>query len=78
MHIQLRTISRATYSIEEVAKLLGIGRNAAYEGARRGDFPTIKIGKSVRAPKALIDRMLGIGEALSEIRDAQGLQPRSE
>jgi predicted DNA-binding transcriptional regulator AlpA len=45
----------------EVATLLGIGRNAAYEGARRGAFPTIKIGKSVRAPKALIDRMLGIG-----------------
>jgi excisionase family DNA binding protein len=53
-------ISRATYSIDEVAVLLDIGRNAAYEGARRGDFPTVKIGKSVRAPKALIDRMLGI------------------
>ena len=45
----------------ESVRILGIGRNAAYEGARRGAFPTIKIGKSVRAPKALIDRMLGIG-----------------
>lgn len=62
-------ISRATYSIDEVATLLGIGRNAAYEGARRGDFPTIKIGKSVRAPRALIHRMLGIdGEAASTAR----------
>jgi len=55
-----RRVTKATYSMDEVATLFDIGRNAAYEGARRGDFPTVKIGKSVRAPKALIDRMLGI------------------
>jgi excisionase family DNA binding protein len=53
---------RRTYRIEEVAKLLGVGRNAAYEAARRGDFPTIKIGKRVVAPRAAINRMLGISE----------------
>jgi excisionase family DNA binding protein len=51
-------IARRTYRIEEVAKLLGVGRNAAYEAARRGDFPTIKIGKRLVAPRAAIDRML--------------------
>lgn len=51
-------ITRQTYRLEEVAKLFGIGRNAAYEGARRGDFPTIRIGKRIVAPKAAIDRML--------------------
>jgi len=59
--VQWAPAGMPTYTIDEVATLLGIGRNAAYEGARRGAFPTIKIGKSVRAPKALIDRMLGIG-----------------
>ena len=53
---------RKTYRIEEVAKLLGVGRNQAYEAARRGDFPTIKIGKRVVAPRAAINRMLGISE----------------
>ncbi len=53
-------ITRQTY-LEEVAKLFGVGRNQAYEGARRGDFPTIKIGKRIVAPRAVIDRMLGIG-----------------
>jgi excisionase family DNA binding protein len=53
---------RRTYRIEEVAKLLGVGRNAAYEAARRGDFPTIKIGKRLVAPRAAINRMLGISE----------------
>jgi predicted DNA-binding transcriptional regulator AlpA len=56
-------VTKATYSMEEVATLFDIGRNAAYEAARRGDFPTVKIGKSVRAPKALIDQMLGIRAA---------------
>jgi excisionase family DNA binding protein len=57
-----RPIVRRTYSIEEVARLLGIGRNAAYEAARRGDFPTIKVGHRIVVPRAPIDRMLG-GEA---------------
>jgi len=53
-----KPIGRRTYKIEEVATLLGIGRNAAYDAARRGDFPVIKIGKRVVVPRASIDRML--------------------
>lgn len=51
-------VTRRTYHIEEVAKLFGIGRNAAYQAARRGDFPTIRIGKRLIAPRIPIDRML--------------------
>lgn len=53
---------RKTYKIEEAGRLLGIGRNQAYEAAHRGDFPTIKIGKRLLVPKAALDRMLA-GEA---------------
>jgi excisionase family DNA binding protein len=53
-----RPIVRQTYSVEEVAKLLGIGRNSAYEAARRGDFPTIKVGGRIVVPKSALDRML--------------------
>jgi excisionase family DNA binding protein len=49
---------RLTYDIEEVARLLGVGRNQAYESARRGDFPTIRIGKRLLAPKAGIKKLL--------------------
>jgi excisionase family DNA binding protein len=56
------TNARRTYKIEEAGKLLGIGRNQAYEAAKRGDFPTIKIGKRLLVPKAALDRMLA-GEA---------------
>jgi predicted DNA-binding transcriptional regulator AlpA len=54
------TVVRQTYTLGEVSKLLGIGRNQAYEGARRGDFPTIRIGKRLVAPKAAINKMLGL------------------
>jgi hypothetical protein len=49
-----------TYSIPEVATLLGIGRNAAYEAATRGDFPSLKFGNRIVVPKIAIERMLGI------------------
>lgn len=52
---------RLTYNVEEAGRLLGIGRNQAYEAARRGDFPTIKIGKRLLVPKAAFDRLLENG-----------------
>jgi excisionase family DNA binding protein len=52
------SVIRRTYSIDEVAKLLGVGRNAAYEAAHRGDFPIIKIGKRIVVPRVSFDRML--------------------
>ncbi len=33
--------NEATITIEQTAELLGLGRTAAYEAARRGDFPTL-------------------------------------
>ena len=36
---------RLVYTIEESGVLLGIGRPAAYEAARRGDLPVLRIGR---------------------------------
>ncbi len=46
------------YSVPEVARMLGLSRNSAYEAARRGDFPVIRVGKLLRIPKAAFDKML--------------------
>jgi hypothetical protein len=35
-----------------------LGRNASYEAAKRGDIPTIRIGKLLRVPIAALDRKL--------------------
>jgi excisionase family DNA binding protein len=49
---------RLTFTIAETAKKLGIGKNQAYEAARCGEIPTIRIGKRILVPKAALDRML--------------------
>ncbi|TSE03753.1 helix-turn-helix domain-containing protein [Mesorhizobium intechi] len=49
---------RRTVTVEEAAKALGIGRNAAYEGVRHGQIPAIKIGKRLLVPRAALERML--------------------
>ena len=54
---------RKTYNVEEAGRLLGIGRNQAYEAAKLGQIPTIKIGKRLLVPKAALDRILN-GEAV--------------
>lgn len=35
-----------------------LGKNASYEAARRGDIPTIRIGRLLRVPVAAMDRKL--------------------
>jgi excisionase family DNA binding protein len=47
-----------TMSVPEAGRVLGVGRNAAYEAARRGEIPTIKIGRLRRVPVAALERML--------------------
>lgn len=49
-----------TMSVPEAGKLLGIGRNAAYAAAERGQIPTIKLGKLLRVPRIAIEKMIGI------------------
>ena len=45
-------------TVPEAAKALGIGRNAGYEAARRGEIPTIRIGKRIVVPRAAFEQML--------------------
>jgi excisionase family DNA binding protein len=52
---------RKTLTVTEAAKALGICRNKAYEAARSGEIPTIKIGKRLLVPLAALERMLQAG-----------------
>ena len=47
-----------TLSVPEAGKWLGISRNAAYEAARRGEIPAIKIGRLLRVPVVALERKL--------------------
>ncbi len=41
---------QATITIEQTAHLLGLGRTAAYDAARRGELPTRRLGRRLLVP----------------------------
>jgi len=56
-----------TISVPEAGReYFDLGRNASYDAAKRGDIPTIRIGRLLRVPVVAMERMLdraGAGEA---------------
>lgn len=51
-------MKQKTYSVEQAAKELGIGRSLCYELARSGQIPVLRLGRRLRVPRAALDRML--------------------
>lgn len=50
-----------TMAVPEAGKrYFGLGRNASYEAAHRGEIPTIRIGRKLRAPIVALERMLDV------------------
>jgi hypothetical protein len=50
-----------TLTVPEAGRVyFDLGRNASYEAARRGDIPTIRIGRLLRVPVVALERMLEI------------------
>jgi excisionase family DNA binding protein len=51
-------IERLTLTVGEAARLLGISRGLAYEMARCGKLPVIRLGRRLLVSKAGLERML--------------------
>lgn len=49
---------RLAYTVTETAQALGIGRTVAYDLIRRGEIPHVRIGRSIRIPRASLDAWL--------------------
>ena len=56
---------RLTLTIEETAKLLGIGRQLAYDRVKTGQIPVIKIGRRLLVPKKALEKLLEQGQAVT-------------
>lgn len=56
--MQAQTIERATYSVDETSKVLGLGRNTTYEAVRTGAIGSIKIGGRILIPRTEVERIL--------------------
>jgi len=52
-----------TLDVKQAAKLLGIGQNSAYEAVKRGEIPTLKIGRRLVVPTATLLARLGCSAA---------------
>lgn len=51
---------RTVITVEEFGRLVGISRSAAYEAARRGDFPVRRVGRRLFVPVPALKRWLGV------------------
>ena len=50
--------TRATFSVEEAAAILGIGRNTAYTAIKTGQLPCVRIGGRLLIPRAALEGLL--------------------
>ena len=49
----------ATLTVERAGSILGISRGGAYEAARRGELPVLRIGRRMVVPTASLLALLG-------------------
>jgi excisionase family DNA binding protein len=49
-----------TISVPEAGRRLGVGKNASYDAARRGEIPVIRIGRRMVVPVAALDQMMKV------------------
>ena len=47
-----------TISVPEAGRRLGLGKNASYEAARRGELPVLRFGRKLRVPLVALERLL--------------------
>jgi excisionase family DNA binding protein len=52
------TIDRITLTVEEAGLRLGISRTLAYELVRRGEIPSIRLGRRVLVPIQALNQMM--------------------
>ena len=59
-----------TVTVAQAAVMLGISRTSAYERVRRGEIPTVRLGRRLLVPKARLLAMVeGEPPAVSSAED---------
>ena len=65
-------MDKLTMSIEEAAKVLGVGRNFCYELAKTGQLPTIRLGsRRLVIPRIALEKMLEPADVQPRESDAE-------
>ena len=51
-------VKRLTLTVEEAAKLLGIGRQLAYDRVKTGEIPVLRVGRRLLVPRRALEQLL--------------------
>ena len=68
---------RATYTVEELAKILGVGRAAVYIALRNGIVPNYRCGRRFIIPKAAVEVWLRNAPAMKAMAPGLTMSPNS-
>ncbi|MEU6701551.1 helix-turn-helix domain-containing protein [Pseudonocardia sp. NPDC046786] len=60
-------MEQLTYSVEQVAEMLGVARGVAYEQVRSGEIPAIRVGRRWLIPRNRFHAWLD-GEVRESVR----------
>ena len=52
------TVIKTVLSVQEAAEVLRLSRNSCYEAIRRGEIPSLRIGKRILIPRVALEKML--------------------
>ncbi len=65
--------ARLVLTVEETADALGISRAFAYELVRKGELPSIRLGRRIVVPRVQLARLVGV--ELEEDTDGKRHEP---
>jgi len=65
------TEHRLTFTVEETAKLLGIGRNLCYDRVKTGEIPVIRIGRRLLVPRRALEKLLENGQTVTPVQSTK-------
>ena len=64
---RIEGVSPKTLTVPDAGRIYyGLGRNASYDAAKRGDIPTVRVGRLLRVPVAAMERRLQVDKHSGE------------
>jgi excisionase family DNA binding protein len=69
---------RLTITVPEAGRLLGIGRDASYAAAERGEIPTLRLGRRIVVPVPRLLELVGATPDMSEVAPASATVATTE
>jgi len=65
-------VEKLVVTVDQAAKALGISRGLAYEMARQGRIPAIRLGRRLLVPRSALERMLAEADVGAGENDGAG------